>query len=253
MAEQKEKEVIMVICDISGYTNFFVTNREDAKCAHAILTNLMGTIIKEVRIPLKISKLEGDAVFAYAVKGGNEAKWLKEKAEIKNKLAKFFTAFTKRLAILSGTNTCECNACQNMDALKLKTIVHSGRVFFQKIDRFYELSGLDAIIVHRLLKNSAVGNEYILFSEAALKDLGYNGEIKTVPGAEIYDHIGGVKTAVYYPPPQFFYAPSESTLKNYQNPVFRAATKLLKDFYKLMIAWKVIKLKKFNNLPEVKP
>jgi hypothetical protein len=49
---------------------------------------------------------------------------------------------------------CVCDACQKVDQLKLKAIVHHGEVAVKKIRGFEELGGEDVILAHRLLKNS---------------------------------------------------------------------------------------------------
>ena len=66
--ESIEKKVVLIIADISGYTRFMVTNKTSLIHSQVIITELIKTIIKQVEIPLKVSKLEGDAVFTYAVK-----------------------------------------------------------------------------------------------------------------------------------------------------------------------------------------
>jgi hypothetical protein len=66
--EQSEQEVILIITDISGYTSFMLSNRQSHLHGQFIITELTKAIIAQVKIPLEISKLEGDAVFLYAMK-----------------------------------------------------------------------------------------------------------------------------------------------------------------------------------------
>jgi len=53
----------LVLADISGYTSYLAGVELDH--AHEILTDLLETIVGKFKTVLTISKLEGDAVFAY--------------------------------------------------------------------------------------------------------------------------------------------------------------------------------------------
>ena len=61
---QQEREAVLIIADISGYTKFLISHKDMVQThAHVIITDLMQTIIKEVEIPIEVAKLEGDAIF----------------------------------------------------------------------------------------------------------------------------------------------------------------------------------------------
>jgi len=70
-----EYNVIFFIADISGYTKFIVTNEKALIHSQIIIKDIITTIIKEVELPLKVFKLEGDAVFLYADKDNPEYPW----------------------------------------------------------------------------------------------------------------------------------------------------------------------------------
>src|SRR5262249_31800238 len=156
------------IADISGYTNFMLSNVKALEHSQEVISELIKTIIEQVEIPLEVSKLEGDAVFLYAAK--EDASWHRVKKVIAEKLIGFFSVFQAPIRQLQET-TCICGACTNVDRLKLKLIVHSGEALFYRIGKFLELAGVDVIIVHRLLKNSVAAREYILLSDSAREDL----------------------------------------------------------------------------------
>ena len=126
--------------------------------------------------------------------------WDDVRREIGAKLLGFFDAFSDRLAELHASNTCNCDACKYVDRLRLKAIVHSGRALFYSIGRFQELSGVDVILAHRLLKNSLESDQYVLLTEAAYQDVEFPKQIDVAEGQETYENIGSVKTYVYYPP-----------------------------------------------------
>jgi hypothetical protein len=198
--ESAEQKVILIVADISGYTQFMVSNKASLGHAQVVISELIKTIIKQVEIPLEISKLEGDAVFLYAIKGEGTAAWNEVKRQIGAKLLGFFDAFSDKIAELSGSNTCECEACTHIDKLRLKLIVHSGQALFYTIGRFQELSGVDVILVHRLLKNSVQSDQYILMTEAGYRDVEFPKQIDVAEGQETYEKIGPVKTYLYFPP-----------------------------------------------------
>ena len=65
-----EKAVLLALCDISGYTRFMVAHREALAHGQVIITELMQALLREANLPLVVAKLEGDAVFLYAVLSG---------------------------------------------------------------------------------------------------------------------------------------------------------------------------------------
>lgn len=197
--ESKEERVVLLIADISGYTKFMLANETELVHSQEVITGLINTIIELAEIPLEVSKLEGDAVLFYAVKNRNGFSWEDNKKKIGDKLIKFFKVFSEKIVEMSGSNACHCGACMNIDKLRLKIIVHSGKALFYKIGNFYELAGADVIIAHRLLKNSVNSNQYILLTESAFDDIEFSKKIKVIEGEETYDEIGSIKTCVYIP------------------------------------------------------
>jgi len=193
-----EKDVVLMIADISGYTKFIATNQTTLEHTHKIVEELIKTIIKQVKIPIKVAKLEGDAVFLYCLKNGNASAWKKDVKHINEKLLSFFDVFSSRLRELAESAPCKCEACKNIQELRLKVIVHIGKANFYKIGQFTELSGLDVIIVHRLLKNSLNAREYILLTDNAFKEINLTG-IQTKQGTETYKDLGSIKTHAYFP------------------------------------------------------
>jgi hypothetical protein len=199
MANEKEIDALLLIADISGYTKFMISNKQSIKHSQMIITELTKTIIKQIEIPFQISKLEGDAVFLYAVKAEDTASWQTTSAIIDERIKLFFQAFSDKVREITESNMCGCTACTNVAGLKLKLIIHSGRVLCYTIDKFEELSGVDVIILHRLLKNSVDSHEYVLVTEQAFVDIQFAQHLKFERGKESYDDIGDIKTFVFYP------------------------------------------------------
>ena len=199
MANESTKKVLLMIADISGYTEFMVSSDLEIEHSQHIITELIQSIITQVEIPLEVSKLEGDAIFLYAIKESDDYSWDEVAHEVGQKLIQFFKAFHDKLDSLGSCDACQCGACSNTDVLNLKIVVHSGDALFYKIRQFDELSGSDVILVHRLLKNSTDHDEYILMTENAYTDVAFPQHLRVEKGREEYEHLGEVNTLVYYP------------------------------------------------------
>ena len=199
MNDQATDRVLLMIADISGYTKFMVSSETEIEHSQNVISQLIQTIITQVEIPLEVSKLEGDAIFLYVKKDSDALAWEDIRKVTGAKLVLFFEVFREKLQELASCLSCTCGACSNLHALKLKIVVHSGEALFYQIDQFDELSGTDVILVHRLLKNSAVTDEYLLMTEPAYADIEFPYQLTVEEGRESYEHLGQVKTFVYNP------------------------------------------------------
>jgi len=183
-----ETEFLLLIADISGYTRFMMRNHTARVHAHGIVADLLSAVIEEVRLPLEVNKLQGDAIFMVAPRQATG--WEQLGREIGGRLDAFITAFDRRLTALATSTICDCIACQQMVTLRLKLIGHYGVAVRSRVSGFDELSGVDVILVHRLLKNEVPGSEYILLTEPALRFLAPPGTYR--PHRERYDDVGDV-------------------------------------------------------------
>jgi hypothetical protein len=84
----------------------------------------------------------------------------------------------------------------NVDQLQLKIITHFGTATLAPIGSFYELSGVNVILAHRLLKNHVQGHRYLLFTEAAFKEIALPDEMKIVRQTENIPEIGSTSICV---------------------------------------------------------
>jgi hypothetical protein len=196
--EPREERVVLILADISGYTKFMVANQLSALHGQMVITTLIETILREVDIPLQLQEIEGDAIFLYAEHPGNDEAWQEALAQIRVKLGRFFEAFYAGMATAIESTPCKCAVCANIEELKLKIIVHSGKAVFSTIAGSLRLSGADVILAHRLLKNSVPSSEYLLLTASAYRDLGAGMEGEFVEGRESYAELGTVTTYVRY-------------------------------------------------------
>jgi class 3 adenylate cyclase len=187
MPKMELHDVYLVIADISGYTNFVKLHKASVLHAEEIVSELMEALIDTIEQPLTLNKLEGDAAFFYAKAGTDRT----TAGQVTQRVLLFFDAFKDKQNAL-------IKACCNIDQLKLKTILHYGRVVIKQVHQLEELAGEDVILSHRLLKNTIAASEYILMTEPFYQLSGGVKDKKPVAHTETYD-LGEVKTVVYYP------------------------------------------------------
>lgn len=183
-----ESDSLLLIADISGYTKFMLTNRTARVHAHGIVSDLLEAVSLAATPPLKVNKFEGDAAFIVGLKDGSD--WTATGSALGQRLTEFQTAFHRRLRELAGSNICGCVACQSMISLRLKLIGHYGTVVQSTVAGFTEVSGVDVIVLHRLLKNNVPGSEYILLTEEAFRFLNPAGKYRI--HRETYDDVGEI-------------------------------------------------------------
>ena len=180
----------LVLADISGYTSYL--SKVELDHAHEILTDLLEIIVGKFKTVLTISKLEGDAVFAYTP----EAK-LSRGETLLELIETTYVAFCDRRDSSHWRTTCTCAACQNMPNLDLKFFVHHGDYIIQQISGIRELVGSDVNLAHRLMKNHITGatgwKAYTLFTERGLEHLGVR-PANMHAQIESYEHLGDVQT-----------------------------------------------------------
>ncbi len=191
-----QKQLLIILADISGYTRFMLENQTAALHGQAVITGLIESILREVDIPLTLQEIEGDAVFLYAAHPGSEEGWRTVVQQVGMKLGKFFDAFIAQAAIEIESTPCPCAICSNSDQLGLKIIVHAGTAIFHSIAGRAQVSGADVILAHRLLKNSVPNDNYLLLSEAAYAEMGAHLPGTFEPHRESYEGFGDVKTRV---------------------------------------------------------
>jgi hypothetical protein len=190
-------QVSLILADISGYTSFVSMHRISLLHAEQIVTELLDSIIDQVEDPLILNKLEGDAAFLYS-RAGDEPDLPKK---ILDKILIFFTVFKRRQQelIKAGEGGCSCEACCNINQLKLKIIVHYGQAVIKQVRHLEELAGSDVILAHRLLKNKIPSHEYLLLTERFYQWSGGLPQLEPQIYKDTYTDIGAVQGRVYYP------------------------------------------------------
>ena len=189
-----KQQGFLIISDITGYSAYL--NQSELEHARDSLADLLRLLVDYTKLPLVISKLEGDAVFSYAPQGSIlQAQTLIEMIEVT------YVAFRKALQLMVINTTCTCNACSNLPNLDLKFFIHFGTYSIQNIGRYTELVGPDVNLVHRLTKNRI--NEtlsvaaYAAYTEAVIEELDWGAIAEALqPYEQAFEDVGTVRLVV---------------------------------------------------------
>ena len=187
--DEKTQHGYLIIADISGFTSYLA--KVELEHAHEILTDLLETIVREFKILLTISKLEGDAVFAYVP----ETNFLSGE-NILELIENTYVSFRRQRETSRRNTTCTCKACLSIPTLDLKFFVHHGDFIVQEVSGIRELVGSDVNMIHRLMKNHVTEKTgwtaYMLFTNRAIQSLGVQfNEIHNQ--FESYEHLGEIQ------------------------------------------------------------
>lgn len=186
-------DMLLVIPDISGYTDFMSHSRFALRHAQYVVGELLTAIAQTVAGRMSICRPEGDSLLLYRSIDAVEAATGSD-ADL---LVDILAAFYERRRMLHDENICQCRACQEIDSLQLKMIVHRGEVMETRVAGFETLAGVPVIVAHRLLKNSVGSQQYVLVTEPAeslITDLpmGKRREL-----TEAIESVGSVRTSVF--------------------------------------------------------
>lgn len=187
--EQKKQTGYLVLADISGYTSFVA--QTEIEHAGMALSYLLETIVEKLSELLTISKLEGDAVFAYI-----EEDKLSDNKSLMELIDITYLAFRNKALTLYEHATCPCRACRALPTLDLKFVLHHGEFFIQKVAGIRDLLGTDVNLIHRLLKNGVAATTgwtgYALFTGQVLEHMNFSKD-KYLKRGESYEHLGNVE------------------------------------------------------------
>ena len=247
--QPKPNQAVLLIADISGYTKFLRLHMLNNAHAQLVITELLESIIDATVPPLKVSKIEGDAVFFYAMDIENVLSQSQLAKAVSAQLISLFRAFYQKVIELSALNLCFCDACRNVYSLRMKLIMHIGEVSIHRVKTFEEILGTDVILTHRLLKNSVPSMEYVLMTNEAYSKIGEFHQLKPEIRKENCEGIGNVDVVVFYPTADLIGVPdiqarckSPSLFSKLQQ-IERIA------FNGFLLLTGLKKLPKFHNLP----
>jgi len=95
--EGTSQPVLLLLVDISGYTQFMVAHAKELRHSELIVRALLESVVEQVDVPLRVAGVEGDALFLYAIKSGDEDAWPRGGARLVDRLLALFQTFEQRL------------------------------------------------------------------------------------------------------------------------------------------------------------
>jgi hypothetical protein len=191
----------LLIADITGYTMFLTSS--ELEHAQGVLDALFKSIFAEIKAPITLSNLQGDAALAHLPDANVPQRQFPLDA-----IERIYCSFANTLAAMRLNTTCTCNACRNMGSLDLKFFLHHGEYATQTLAGRTELQGPEVIRLHRLMKNSVTKTTgikaYALVTQQAADAIGlpdfFAGAIRHV---EHMDEFGDTICHIYDLAPVF--------------------------------------------------
>ncbi|SDX83434.1 DUF2652 domain-containing protein [Hymenobacter psychrophilus] len=163
-----QQPALLLIPDISGFTRFI--EQSGSPQAPFLVADLLEILIESNTLGLEVNEIQGDAVLFYRLGPPPSAQALVQQCR------RIYLDFQNYLLLVEQDTDSELAAALREMVLTLKIVVHYGRVSVARIREYTKLMGHDVIVVHRLLKNSISGAEYVLLTE---------GYTRTQPPAEL--------------------------------------------------------------------
>jgi hypothetical protein len=184
------RQGFLVLADLSGYTEFL--NGTELDHAVETLRYLFNNLLEGIHEPFTISKLEGDAVFAFAPEGS----FIQGQTFI-DALEGIYFGYSLAWDRLNPRTDCDCNACQLTPKLELKFAAHFGAYALQDHGAYVELVGYDVNLVHRLMKNHVTEKTglraYAYLTEACVAALNLGDFTEAMQEyTESFDDVGEV-------------------------------------------------------------
>ena len=161
------KQAIYFIPDISGFSQF-VENTAIEHSIH-IIAELLEILLDNNVLNMKLAELEGDALFMFSQ---NDFSY----SEIEKQVSAMLNSFREHLYKYEHQRICNCGACATATNLRIKFLVHKGRLDFIRVKHIKKPYGQDVNRIHRLLKNDVPLTEYLLMSNPALEYLKIDAE-----------------------------------------------------------------------------
>jgi len=113
--DDSEREAVFSITDTSGYTKFIFANEKEASHSQMVIQEIITSLMDQVVVPLKLVRIEGDAIFLYALKDDPEHSCEQVFKTLAYDLAAFFQVFSHKLSELMIHKACNCNAFINIE------------------------------------------------------------------------------------------------------------------------------------------
>lgn len=192
-----EARGIIWLADISGYTEFLT--RTEIEHANMVMMSFFSAMLEKTPLDLQVLEVEGDALFCW-IPFQQRPPSLKELfGLVEHQFLRFVGVQRWFVEAFGCPKRCDCQVCQSLTNLRLKFVLHTGRVGVYRLHNFEKIAGVDVVVAHRLLKNQVPEPEYVLVTKELLSELG--GELQPAhwrEGEDLYPVLGKIEYS-YHP------------------------------------------------------
>jgi uncharacterized protein YndB with AHSA1/START domain len=183
----------LLLADITGYTDYI--GQTEITHAQDVVADLIETIVDVITPTFAISRIEGDAAFAFAEAGTVSPAILMDLVD------STYFAFRRRVRDVAHATSCPCQACIRIPGLDLKFFLHEGEYAVRRVAGFKELSGIDVIVLFRLAKGTASSvvddHGYAVYTRALVDVMGFEpSSIGLLPHHEEFADTGPIEVFV---------------------------------------------------------
>ena len=178
------REGTIIIVDIGGFTKLVYNT--DLITGTNIVSRLLSSIIEKNQLDLKVSEIEGDAMFFYKL--GTPPSY----GSILEQFSIMLNDFRKNMNTIN-------QLIKEPIPLTLKMIVHYGSIMQYRIGTFNKLYGKVVMESHLLLKNAVNCQSYVLMTNDFLSNTIFDNHDYTINNQQC-EVLRGIKKLCY----QFF-------------------------------------------------
>ena len=161
------RETLLVMPDISGFSDFVLRSPSEANVAQEITLQLLDAIVRPARQLMELAKIEGDSALLFC-----DANRL-QPTKLGDILLEMFHAFDDAKARLSCSAGCQCDTCDQVESLELKVLVHRGVTSSFEFRGVGDVFGPAVIELYRMSKVETPLRRFVMSSKAANSSLSW--------------------------------------------------------------------------------
>lgn len=184
--------VAILIADIGGYTRFLRMPRVSLLHAQSLVDMLLDALMRTPALGLMRGRVIGDATHFYYVPDNATAR-----RALIDAAPRLLASFVHEQARIDAARICDCSACEGVLGLRLKFVAHAGEaVMTRDRDGGLDLAGPPIILAHRLLKNAAPYEEYLLMTDEAVSEMTADERERAIGLEEAVEGFGPTRIRV---------------------------------------------------------
>ncbi len=168
--------ILLVLADLRGFSRYTRASRMAAIHGRGILADLLQRLADGTSGPWNLGRIDGDGLnFVLDLDGVDGVP-----EGFHARLEALVQGFLWRQQELVAANTCPCEACQAVQRIRLKVLVHCGTALVRVRKGRVEATGADVNQAYRLRDRDLHAVTHLLLTPSAWKVLGGGAEFDAV-------------------------------------------------------------------------